>query len=118
MCGERGPEAWHVVGPPGQMRKQLRDLDSRLPMARKLERRRQQTAGFTDRPDLARQVTAGCLAGKLIEHRLWVEQVHLAGPTCHEKLDDGLRPTGEVRLVCVEIVDLRIRNARCAELPT
>src|SRR5690348_16560618 len=87
-------------------------------MARELERRRQQTASFADCTDLARQVAAGRLAGELLEHGLRIEQVHLAGPTCHEKLDDGLRPAREVRLFWLEIVDSRLHNARRAEITT
>src|SRR5258708_15378257 len=43
----------------------------------------------------------------LFEHRLGIEQIHLARPAVHEELDDGFCFRGKVRSARLEIVDAK-----------
>ena len=70
-----------------------------------LERAAHQRAGVLDDLDLAGDLVEVRLAVMLVEHRLGVEQVHLARAAVHEQVDDRLRLRREVRRPRLEVGD-------------
>jgi hypothetical protein len=77
-----------------QFREDLTDLDAALPVLLEREWRSQQVAGFPLGPKIARRHR---LPVKLVEHRLWIERIHLRWPAVQEQVDDALRLGRKVR---------------------
>ena len=98
-----------VVHHAGEVRHHLRDPRAALAVPGELERAAHQGAGVLDELDFARDLVEVRLAVVLVERRLGVEQVHLAGAAVHEQMDDRLGLGREVRRARLE-VDRRIRR--------
>src|SRR5687768_8381426 len=80
----------------GDVRKELRDLESRLSMAAELKRRRHQRTGMSlahDNVALPRER----LSSVLLERGLGIECVHVANAAAHEQRDHPLGTRCEMR---------------------
>ena len=74
----------------GEVRHRVGDPRAALAVPGELERAAHDRAGALDDLDLAGDLVEVALAVLLVEHRLGVEQVHLARAAVHEQMDDGL----------------------------
>ena len=93
-----------VVDVPGDVRKQLADLDAAFAVPFERERRRQQLAA------LAAAVLRGQRLGQrfarvLGQFGLGIERIDVRRPAVHEQEDEPLGPRGEVRGLGSERVD-------------
>ena len=77
------------------VRKQLADLDPRLPMLLKAKRRGKRRTGLPLGPQVFRREV---LPGVLLERGLGVERIHVRRPAVEKDVNHMLRPGGKLRL--------------------
>jgi hypothetical protein len=86
-----------VIDLAGQVRHGIGHPHAALAMLSELERAAHQCAGATRVLDFAGDLAEVRVAVVLVEHRLRIEQVHLAGAAVHEQMDDRFGLRREVR---------------------
>lgn len=88
------------------MRHHLRHPHPRLAVPAELVRAAHQAAGLLGSGEVRRHLIEVQLSVVFVEHRLRIEQVHLARTAVHEQLDDGLRLGPKMRRPGFEVVAL------------
>src|SRR5438552_14637830 len=99
-----GANHGYVVDLLDEMRNQLGDPGTGLSVLLEFERAPHQAAGSLRRRYVVCDLFEVWLAVMLVEHRLGVEEVHLARCAVHEELDDTFRLGREMRRARLQIV--------------
>ena len=94
-----------IVDAPGKVRHQIRKPDPRLTVLCELERAPHQSAYLFRYGQIGGNLVEVGLSVVLVQERLGVEQVHLAGTAVHEQMDDGSRLGRQVRLARLQVID-------------
>ena len=102
MLGVHAADEAELVGDAGRVWQHLRDIHAALAVLTEFERARQERIDVVGLVDF--DAAGKRLPGQPREHRLGIEQVHLAGTAVLHQLNDGLGLGGEVRAAGFEIV--------------
>ena len=106
------PYHGQLVSHGSQVGHQFRDLQARFALLTEPPRAAEQFPGLLGSGQVGCHLVEIPLAVQLIELRLRVQQVHLAGATLHEQLDDSLGPGTTRRFLGRHVVDTQSLRSR------
>ena len=107
-----GPDQRNIIDHLAKVRQHVGDFHAAFAAAGEAVGRRHQAANFVGELDLIDDIARRRRAGVLLQHRLAVEQVNLAGAAVHEEVDDGFRFRLEMRLAHLLVVNLARADRR------